>query len=242
MAKVLIGFVVLWLVLDRSAAFLESFRGEGGLIVCVLVVGAAIAVESLLFGRRPQAATAAFGLARPTGLSLGIAVAISVALFLFFLIYGTVTGTSLGVMPGAASLALGMFAQGGIAEEIVFRGFLFRHFREGRSFWRAAWLSAIPFVAVHLLLFLTLEFPTALASVALATVISFPLARLFEVGGPAIWAPAILHFAIQAPIKLVVAPETAYGTLALCWMAVSALLPWLVFLAKPAAEAHTAPR
>ena len=52
----------------------------------------------------------------------------------------------------------GLFAQAGIAEELLFRGYLFGHLREGRSFWRAALLSMPPFLAVHLLLFFQMDF------------------------------------------------------------------------------------
>jgi membrane protease YdiL (CAAX protease family) len=43
-----------------------------------------------------------------------------------------------------------------VAEEVLFRGYLFGHLRRGRSFWRAAVLSMLPFVCVHLLLFFTM--------------------------------------------------------------------------------------
>jgi hypothetical protein len=36
-----------------------------------------------------------------------------------------------------------------------------------------------------------------------------PLAHLFELGGATIWAPAILHFVIQATVKVVVIRATA---------------------------------
>ena len=67
---------------------------------------------------------------------------------------------------GSCSLWLvpGLFAQAGIAEEVLFRGYLFRHAREGRDFWRAALVAAGLFVTVHLLMFLMLPWPIALAS------------------------------------------------------------------------------
>jgi hypothetical protein len=44
-AAVLAGFVVLWIVLDRTAAGLGSFTGEAGIVVCLVVLAAAIAIE-----------------------------------------------------------------------------------------------------------------------------------------------------------------------------------------------------
>jgi hypothetical protein len=79
--------------------------------------------------------------------------------------------------------------------------------------------------------------PIALASVLLAVVISFPLAYLFEPGGGTIWAPAILHFVIQATVKVIVLPHGA-ESFALAWMAASATVSLLVFTvrAKPVAD------
>jgi membrane protease YdiL (CAAX protease family) len=229
MILTLAGFFVLWLLLDRSAALLGSMRGEAGLIVCALVLVAAVAVESLFFGKRLRSAMEALGLRRASWRSLVVAVGLAVVLLAFFPIYSLATGARPGLRPDWAWLALGMLAQGGIAEEAVFRGFLFRHFREGRSFARAAWLSMIPFTVVHLLLFLTLDFALALASVALSVVIAFPLAWLFERAGNSVWPPALLHFVIQGAIKLVVAPEASFGTMAVAWMAVAGVVPFAVF-------------
>jgi membrane protease YdiL (CAAX protease family) len=125
----------------------------------------------------------------------------------------------------------GLFAQAGIAEEVLFRGYLFGHLRAGRSFWRAATVSTGPFVAVHLLLFLSMPWPVAAAAVALALVLSFPLAWLFELTGGTIWGPALVHFIIQGTIKVVVVSHDA-TLFALFWMCVSAAIPMLLFLAR----------
>ena len=89
----------------------------------------------------------------------------------------------------------------------------------------------VPFVAVHLMLFFSMPWPIALVSTILAVIISFPLAYLFELGGATIWAPAILHFVIQATVKILVFPEGAEA-FALAWMAASATIPLLVFAVK----------
>ena len=133
--------------------------------------------------------------------------------------------------PGWISLLPGLFAQAGIAEEVLFRGYLFGHIRRGRTFRRAAALSMAPFVGVHLVLFFTMPWPIAFVSVLLAVVISFPLARLFELGGNTIWAPALLHFVVQATVKVVVFSQGA-ESFALAWMAASATIPLLVFAVK----------
>ena len=93
----------------------------------------------------------------------------------------------------------------------------------------------LPFVGVHIVLFFSMPWPIALASVLLAVVISFPLAWLFELGGGTIWAPALLHFVIQATVKVLVFPSGAEA-FAIAWMAASAVVPLLVFTIKDPAR------
>ncbi len=158
-----------------------------------------------------------------------------IAALLFIVIYAFVqaSGSRLSLFPSWWALLPGLFAQAGIAEETLFRGYLFGHLRVGRTFWRAASLSMLPFVGVHLVLFFTMPWPIALAALLLAVVLSFPFAHLFELGGATIWAPALLHFIIQATVKiLVVSPDSA--TFPLVWMVASGLIPLLSLLvARP---------
>jgi membrane protease YdiL (CAAX protease family) len=155
------------------------------------------------------------------------------ALLGFYPAFALVTGAPVVIAAGWYLLIPGLLAQGGIAEETIFRGFLFRHFREGRPFWRAARLAAVPFVAVHLLLFLSLDLAVALASLLVAVSLSFPLARLFERSGNSIWPPAIVHTVVQGSIKLIDPDPNSFLALAIAWMLLSAAVPWLFFLLRP---------
>jgi membrane protease YdiL (CAAX protease family) len=47
-------------------------------------------------------------------------------------------------------LAIGVFAIHGVAEETLYRGFLFRHLRENNSFIKAAGTSVLFFTAAHI--------------------------------------------------------------------------------------------
>lgn len=82
---------------------------------------------------------------------------------------------------------------------------------------------------MHVLLFTYLPLPIAAAATLLSLAMSFPLARLYDLGGATIWAPAILHFVAQGAIKLVVAPDDRQMILGIGWMGVCALLPWAAF-------------
>ena len=70
-------------------------------------------------------------------------------------------------------------------------------------------------------------------SLALSVSMSFPLAWLFERAGNSIWPPAILHFVVQGAIKLVDVPDSAVGGMALAWIAIAAVAPWLLFALRP---------
>ena len=229
---VIFGFVILWLVLDRSAALLSSLFGEWGLVICAAVIVAAVVTEIVLTGRTPVQAAAALGLRRPRGAVWLQTILIVALLLLYFPLFSLLTGTTIRIRPDALLLLPGLFAQGGIAEELVFRGFLFRHLRENRTFWRAALLSAVPFTAVHLLLFSTLEPVLAVLSIAIALSMSFPLAWLFERSGNSVWSPALVHFVAQGAVKLAGTDGDRFLIMAMGWMVLSALIPWLAFLIR----------
>jgi membrane protease YdiL (CAAX protease family) len=213
------------------AARLGSGRGEAGLVVGAVVVAATIGVQVLLFRQRPLMAAAWVGLGRPHARGIVVATLIGLALIAVLPIYAVTAGFTFESYPGWLWLAPGLFAQAGVAEETLFRGYLFHHVREGRSFWRAVLASAGPFVAVHLVLFALMPWPIALAAVALSVASTPPLAYLFELGGRTIWAPAILHFVIQGAIKVVQITDEG-GRLPLVWMAACATVPYLVFFAR----------
>lgn len=225
-----LGFVALWLILDRSAALLGSTRGEMGLVVCLIVMIAAILVEFLLTRARPGEPLSVLGLRSPQASGAMWALIICAGMLAFYPIYALAAGFELRLRPDWLTLLPGLFAQGGIAEEIVFRGFLFRHIRDGRSFVRAALLASIPFIAVHLLLFLSMDFMIAMAALLVAVSISFPLAWLFERSGQSIWPCALVHFVIQGSIKVVDVPSEHFLVMATAWMLLSATAPWLFFL------------
>ena len=238
--RLLLGLIVVFGLFQWSADRLASDRGQAGLIVGALVVVATLGVERLLFGQRVFDAARVLGLGPPHAKGLVVTAGIGVLLFLVVFVFAGTTGTSLGFFPGWFSLLGGLFAQAGVAEEILFRGYLFGHLRRGRSFWRAATVSMLPFVGVHLFLFLTMSWPLALASVLLAVVISFPLAHLFELGGATVWAPALLHFVVQGTVKVVVVSNGGSSSFPVVWMMASALLPLLVLLvALPQPATHS---
>jgi membrane protease YdiL (CAAX protease family) len=229
--RLVLGLFVVFGLFHGSATILGSDRGQEGILVGALVVVATVVAESLLLRQPLGTAVRQLGLGWPRMKGLVVAGGASIVLLMLGLLFVRTRGMTPAFYLGWISLLPGLFAQAGIAEEVLFRGYLFGHVRAGRTFWQAAVASMLPFVSVHLLLFFSMPWPIAVASLVLAIVISFPLAHLFELGGNTIWAPALLHFVIQATVKVVVFPHGA-ESFALAWIAASAIVPLLVFAFK----------
>ena len=227
----MVGLLLVFGLFHGSATLLGSDRGQSGILIGTLVVATTAAAGRFLLRQHPGTAVRHLGLGRPRVRGIVVAGGIAILLLLAALLFVRARGLTPASYPGWISLLPGLFAQAGIAEEVLFRGYLFGHIRIGRTFWRAAAVSMVPFVGVHLVLFFSMAWPIALASVLLAVIISFPLAYLFELGGDTIWAPAILHFVIQATVKVLVFSQGA-ESFALVWMAASAIVPLLVFTVK----------
>ncbi len=232
--RLLLGLSLVFALFQWSAGVLGSDRGQAGVIVGALVVAATIAVQRVLFGQPVRLAVVALGIGRPHAKGLVVAGSIGLMLLLIAPLFARVTNGSVALFTGWGALVPGLFAQAGVAEETLFRGYLFGHLRRGRSFWQAAGVSMLPFVGVHLFLFFTMPWPIALAAVLLAVVISFPLAHLFELGGSTIWAPALLHFVVQGTVKIVVLSGDSASLFPVVWIVASGVLPMFALLiARP---------
>jgi len=229
-----LGFSVLaiFTLLDRSASALGSVRGEAGIPLAVLTVLACLLAERWLWNQPVSSASHALGLGMPTAKALAVAGGVGALLLAFLPLFAAIARADATFYPRWPLLLPGLFCQGGIAEEVLFRGYLFGTLRSRYPFRRAAMLSTGPFLLAHLLLFLTMEWPIALAATALSLIVSFPLAHLFELGRRTMWAPALLHFSIQSPIKIVEMSGPAAAIYPLVWMGACAVIPWLVFLAR----------
>ena len=226
--------VVAFALFQWSALALGSDRGQAGIVVGAIVTAAVLAAERSWFAPTLAAAARAVGLGAPARAGLLTSAVISVLLVAAVPLYAAATRSHWAMDAQWWVRLPGLFAQAGIAEEVLFRGYLFGHLRRGRSFWRAASLAMLPFVAVHLLLFFTMPWPVAGVSLLLAVVISFPLAHLYELGNATIWAPALLHFVVQGTVKSVHVAGDSAMTFPLVWMAASAVVPLLaLFVPRP---------
>lgn len=228
--RLFIGLVLVFALFHWTASVLGSDRGQYGIIICLLVIAATISAKIFLLKRSFKESVKDVGLTRPSAFGILTAVVICVLLLLIIFVFAFVSDISLGFYPDWYLLVPGLFFQAGIAEETLFRGYLFGHIRKNYSFWKAAVISAIPFILVHLIMFYSMPFAIAFASILLSVVTSFPFARLFELGGNTIWAPAILHFVVQGTAKVLVASGESAQSFPLFWIVVCAFIPLLVFL------------
>jgi membrane protease YdiL (CAAX protease family) len=224
------------------ASYLGSDRGQAGVSVGTAVVLAILVGQRMLFGQSLSTAVVWLGLTRARMRGLAAAIAIGMLLLVVIPAYAVLIGRAVTWYPGSSGLLAGLLAQAGVAEEVLFRGYLFGHAREHRRFWGAVRLAMGPFVAVHLLLFVTLPWTLALAAVALAAATTPPLAYLYELGGRSIWPPALVHFVMQGAIKVIVLPGEGGLQLPLIWMVGCATLPYLAFLVRmnPSAPSQVA--
>ena len=227
-----IAFVLMYFAFDTLATALGSTRGEAGLVVCAVVVALALLAERWLTRATLRSCLIALGIGAPTARALLAAVGLAATLLACLPPLATLTGVELALRANAAWLALGMFAQGGVAEEVLFRGFMYRHLRRTRTFWRAATLSTVPFAAAHLPLLWSLDLTVALLALAMAIAWSFPLAWLFDRARGSIWPGAIMHAVMQSAIKLLVDDDAAFQSLAIAWVALGLAAPWLFFLLR----------
>lgn len=222
--------VILFALMHTIASAWESTRGEAGLAVGAVVLAATLVADRSLFSGSFLGSWRALGLGAPTKVGL--------------LVGGLACGLMLAVLPGAAMftgaritlrsdwlwLAAGLVAQAGLAEEVLFRGFIFGRVRIGRPFWRSVLLSLPPFALAHVLLLASLPPALAFASLSLSVVITPALCHLYELGGRTLWAPALVHAVVQGAIKVVDIEGGDPMHLALLWIAACAAIPYIAFI------------
>ncbi len=227
--RFLLGWAVLLAVLLGTSEIDAS--GRFGLAILAVVVLAGVAVEYLLYRVGPREALRSLGFGRTGGRALVAAFVVGGLVQFVFPVTETITGTTFNLRPDWPILLIGIFAFHGLAEELVWRGYAYRRLRVGRPFW-AAVLWTMPLVAVaHVPIVITSGPLVGAAALLVAAATSVPLAYLFDTGRRTIWAPAVVHTAIDS-FKIVVIPAAALTTFSLLLAAFSIVVPLLV-LAVP---------
>jgi len=228
--RFLIGYLILWGVL-AGLSELDS-TGRWGLVILIGVAVTAVAVERVVFHTPPRTAVGFLGLGRPSRRSLALAAAASSAVLLVYPVASAVTGEQFALVAGWPWTLVGLFAFHGLAEEMVWRGFVFRRLSEGRSF-RAAVVWTMPFIAAtHLPILFRSGVVVAVGALLVAAVTSVPFSYLYVIGRGTIWAPALVHTAIDT-FKLVIVPPQATQSFSLLLIGFSLVVPLLVLVVPP---------
>jgi membrane protease YdiL (CAAX protease family) len=176
-------------------------------------VGGTLVAEWFVFGPGWPRVFSTLVFVRPRARGIVVALAASVPMWLFLPLFGLLSGVPIALRTGWYMILIGVVLVNGIAEEIIHRAFIFGHLQREIAFAPAATRSAMIFAAQHLYLPFTIGLVPGAASVVLAALLAFPLAFLFARGGCSIAAPAVLHTSANAPIMLLVTPETAQAVI-----------------------------
>jgi membrane protease YdiL (CAAX protease family) len=223
--RVLVGYGLMYAALESTARL-----GEGlGQVLVMLLAGsvgllAALGVVMLLHGHGTvPAALRALGLYRPGRVALGLSAVASTVLVACMPLVFRLAGADLVLPDNWLVLALGIVVLNGIAEETIYRGYLFRRLREGHTFTRAVLIGIGLHALAHVPLIATGGIALGLSGVAVAA-IGFPaLAYLYERGSNTIWAPAMLH----AAADLIILPLSASSGSVTAALTAAALI-WVV--------------
>jgi membrane protease YdiL (CAAX protease family) len=227
----LAAFVILF-VLFRGLGFLSANFDWTvvQILICVVVAAGATLAWSRIKKVSLAQSFRAVGFGVPTWSAIAIAIMLSAVMLTFFPIYARLNNVELPLISNWPWILVGIITGTGIAEESLFRGYVFNFLRENRTFWRAATLSMILFGAMHLLLLLWLPLPIAIAAIILAIIAAYPTAYLFEAANRTIWPSAILH-ATALATNLFSIPAQMTVSISLLWIGVVVIGLFLVFVA-----------
>jgi membrane protease YdiL (CAAX protease family) len=242
-AYTLLGAILLFLVLELGVAWLAGWLDPtwSALIASVAMVALALLLERVFFHRAPRAALYILGYKRVDVPSLVVGACVVLVMLAFFPIFAAATGAQLTLKSDWLWILVGAIALNGIAEETLFRGYVFGGLRRGGlSFARSGFISLLVFAAVHLVLFLQNPPIVAFLATLVAITAAYPMAYLFERGHNTLWGPVLVHVGTHA-IRLVDIPEPYYMTGLVAWIAFQIATPFLIFAFRGYLRTRAAP-
>jgi membrane protease YdiL (CAAX protease family) len=221
-----VGFGLIWGTLQLTSSPVPTLLPSVG--ACVATVAVAVVVVLVLWRVPPRSAPLALGLGRPALPGLLVAAGVVVLIAVGYLLFTPLTGRTLSAPPGWLGLLLGVFLFNGVAEEVAWRGYVFAALRRGRTFWRAVLLSMPLLALTHVPIMINSGVLVGTAAMIVAAVTTLPFAYLYELGGRTIWAPALVHAAIDTFRALTVDPADTV-VFSLYVSAVALVVPLVAF-------------
>lgn len=166
-----------------------------------------VMLEMVLYRKGLSQALNDIGITRFSWTGIRLAVMYLLPLIVFFPIFSLLTNSPVAIRPNWEWLILNIILVNGFAEEIMMRGFVFRHLRKGRPFWRAAMLSSIYFAGYHLPIILSSGLVIGIMAVIIAIPLGFLTAYIYERDNNTIWGPGLLHVINNGLVMLLVFPN-----------------------------------
>jgi membrane protease YdiL (CAAX protease family) len=227
----LLAFLILFALFYGLSLLTSNFDWTWSrILICLVTVSGVMIAWSVIKNAPLAQSFRDVGFGVPNWRVMGIAVVISGLMLAFFPVYSSLASVDLPLKSNWPWVLIGIITGVGIAEETLFRGYVFGFLREKYGFWQAAPLSMILFGAMHLFLLLWLPLPIAIAAIVLAILAAYPTAYLFETGNRTIWPSAILHTTALAT-NLFEIPADLMISLSLMWIGVIVIGMSLVFVA-----------
>jgi membrane protease YdiL (CAAX protease family) len=231
---VLIAFYLgLYVTFEMAGVAFADLGYWGWLLTGVVVFGAVVTVERFVYKQPWRSALLDLGLGRPARRAFLVSLLIGGLLLACYPLIEELTGAEFA-LSGAGLGIVALFARNGIAEEMLYRGFLFRRLRQGRTFRRAVVLLLLLHALAHAP---ALRFGVAvgLGAILVAAATAAPYALLFERGGNNVWGPAIIHTASDT--IMLTMDRDALGTTStmlglLAWYVAISTIPYLAFVVR----------
>ena len=179
-----------WAALD---ALVTSPPNPVSATIALAAAAAVLVTGQRVLGWQWREIPASLGLGRPVLRAVAVAGIVGSAVVLCLPLGARITGVTLELRSNWPAVLVGALLFHGLAEELVWRGFVFGHLRRTRTFWRAvAW--SVPLIALtHVPIVVSNGLAVGLLATFTAAVTCLPFAYLWERGGGTIWAPALLH-------------------------------------------------
>jgi membrane protease YdiL (CAAX protease family) len=196
----------------------------------LLLVAGIVAVEAALFRVSISQAVRRIGLTHVHWNTVLIAFVICLPLLAFYPLMSLFSGVPLPLTENWLLVAFVILLFNGVNEEAMFRGFVFRHLREGRTFWRAASLSVLFFAVAHIPLVLTLGPVFGISAILLSVPAAYTTAFLYERGRNSIWASAVLHGITNTMPSIFVLPAEVAQTVTPVYLVVSMIVSVVVII------------
>lgn len=229
--KIFLIFLAAFFVMHLSGMWLVHLPYIlNAIIVSFSVVSILLLLNKWLYAKTTKNAAIGIGLKSISINSIIPGLSLSLLLLLMYPLLGYIFNTTISIHKNWLWNAMGLLLTAGIAEEVLFRGFLFGKLRETMNFRKAAIMSIAAFSMAHLLMFTYMDWTIALPSTLLAIGLSVPFAYLYEKAENSVWSAALVHASIRTIGMLFVTEEENYIALVLSWMVTSLLIPNILLL------------